>query len=286
MTVYGGYAEVHADLSFPGGNNTGRSYQASIRYDVPMISNQFLRYQSQFGFDFKRTNNAIFFEEIPFSIPSTPFTFSKNVNLTQFIYGWLLQYQTNHQNLDSFIQAYVSPGKWISDQTNSDYESIRPGAKNHWIYANTQITYEYKFSNELLLHLRGIGQISSQNLLPSEQLPLGGYNSVRGYDERQESKDSGALARVEIRSPLWPFFSKNKNNRFQLLAFLDYGWGTNHTPYPGEPKSDWMLGIGPGFRYTLTPYLTARFDWGFKLHNRPFYTGGRSQGHFSVIGSF
>lgn len=286
LSVYGGYAEVHADLDFPGGGNTGRSYQASLRYEVPMLSDQFIRYQSIFGFDFKRTNSAIFFQEIPASLPSTPFTFTKNVNLTQFIYGWQLLYQTNNHNLQWFINGYVSPGKWISDQTNSDYESIRPGAKNHWVYGNTELVYEYKLPKDLFLHLRCMAQLSSQNLLPSEQLPLGGYNSVRGYDERQESKDSGILARIELRSPLWPFIFNDKSNRYQLVGFLDYGWGTNHTTYPSEPKSDWMLGVGPGFRYTWSPYFTVRFDWGFKLHERPFYTGGSSQGHFAAIGSF
>lgn len=286
LTLYGGYAQVHADLDFPGGKNTGRSYQASLRYDIPMFSDQFISYQSRFGFDFKRTNSNVFFQEIPNSSPSTPFTFTKNVNLTQFIYGWQFLYQSNHHNVQWFINGFASPGQWISDQTNSDYESIRPGAKNHWVYGNTELVYEYKFPCELFLRTRWIGQVSSQNLIPSEQLPLGGYNSVRGYDERQESKDSGVLASIELRSPLWPLIWKNKSSRFQLLAFLDYGWGTNHTPFPGEPKSDWMMGVGPGFRYTFGANLTARFDWGFKLHERSFYTGGSSQAHFSVIGSF
>lgn len=286
LSVYGGYAVVHADLSFPGGHNTGRSYQASLRYDIPMISDQFIRYQSRFGFDFKRTNSNIFFQEIIDSDPSTPFVFTKNVNLTQLIYGQQFMYQSNHHNVEWFISGFYSPGRWISDQSNADYASIRPGAKNNWIYGNTELIYEYKFPCELLLHTRFVGQIASGNLIPSEQLPLGGYQSVRGYDERQESKDSGVLASIELRSPLWPFFWNHKSNRFQLLAFLDYGFGANHTPFPKEPKSDWMMGVGPGFRYTFGPYLTARFDWGFKLHQRSFYTGGASQGHFSVIGSF
>lgn len=286
LNLYGGYAEVHAHLEFPGGRNTGRSYQASVRYDVPMVSDQFLRFQSQFGFDFKRTNSAIFFQEVVLSEPVTPFLFTKNVNLTQFTYGIQLLYQTNRHNIEWITNGFWSPGKWVSDQSDRDYESIRPGAKNHWVYAITEFVYEYKAPSEILLHFRWIGQISSQNLLPSEQLPLGGYNSVRGYDERQENKDSGVLARMEIRSPLWPFFWRTPENRFQILGFIDYGWGVDRTPYPEQPRVDWMLGVGPGIRYTYSPYITGRFDWGFKLHSKPFYTGGSSEGHFSVIGSF
>jgi len=286
LNLYGGYAEVHANLEFPGGKNTGRSYQASFRYDIPMLSDQFLRFQSQFGFDFKRTNSAIFFQEIVFSDPETPFLFTKNVNLTQISYGLQLAYQTNRHNIEWVANVYCSPGRWISDQSNSDYESIRPGAKNRWVYGSTEFVYEYRAPSEILLHFRFIGQLSSQNLLPSEQLPLGGYNSVRGYDERQENKDSGILTRMEMRSPLWPCFPNKPKSRFQLLGFVDYGWGVDRTAYPEEPRVDWMLGIGPGIRYTYSPYLTGRFDWGFKLHKRPFYTGGSSESHFSIIGSF
>jgi len=286
LNVYGGYSVIHADLDFPAGKNTGRSYQASLRYDVPMHSDQFLRYKSRFGFDFKRTNSALFFEEIPFSIPTTPFTFQKNVNLTQLMYGWEILCQKNRFNIEWHLEGYWSPGKWIADQTNADYESIRPGAKNHWVYGRTQLIYEQKIFAGMLARFRVDGQLSSQNLLPSEQLPLGGYNSVRGYDERQESKDSGVLASFELRTPLWPMWWKKKENKWQLLGFIDYGWGTNHTPLPGEPKKDWMLGVGPGFRYTFTPYMTARVDWGWKLHRRAFYTGGESQVHFSIVGSY
>jgi hemolysin activation/secretion protein len=125
-----------------------------------------------------------------------------------------------------------------------------------------------------------------QSLLPSEQIGLGGYNSVRGYDERQETLDSGVLASYELRGPLWPLGWSKQSARWQLLGFVDYGWGTDHTAVIGLPKQDWMLGIGPGLRYTFTPYMTTRLDWGFKMHHRPLYTGGNSELHFSVIGSY
>lgn len=293
LNLYGGYATVKpdnlgivTDTETFHTTSTGRSYQASLRYNMPMYSDQFIRTESILGFDFKRTNNALFFEEIPFSIPSTPFSFTKNVNLTQLVYGFDLFCMGNRFNIEWEMDLFWSPGRWISDQTDRDYESIRPGAKNHWVYGKTRFLYEQRWPLHLLSSVRIVGQLSSQNLLPSEQLGLGGYESVRGYDERQETKDSGVLASFELRSPIVPKTGKRNWIALEVLAFVDYGWGTNHTPLPLEPKNDWMLGVGPGIRATINSYFTARFDWGFKLHKRSFYTGGSSQGYFALIGAY
>lgn len=40
------------------------------------------------------------------------------------------------------------------------------------------------------------GQLASTNLLPSEQMGLGGYNSVRGYLERQVNVDNGLIVNL------------------------------------------------------------------------------------------
>jgi hypothetical protein len=37
----------------------------------------------------------------------------------------------------------------------------------------------------------------------------------------------------------------------------------------GEKYSEWLLGIGPGIRYEFNPYISARFDFGFKFHKVP-----------------
>ncbi len=54
----------------------------------------------------------------------------------------------------------------------------------------------------------------------------------------------------------------------QFLAFVDYGYGRNHNAIVQEPSPDFLIGAGPGLRYTLDPYVAVRLDWGFKLHEQ------------------
>lgn len=135
------------------------------------------------------------------------------------------------------------------------------------------------------LSLLAKGQISSQNLLPSEQFGLGGYDTVRGYDQREVNKDGAILASAEARSPALPVV-KPWNDAVQFLIFLDYGWGSDHNAIPGQRKTDYLLGTGPGIRYTIEPYLTARLDWGIKLHKKANFGGGNTMIHFNITASY
>lgn len=281
--VFGGVSWVNPDLGGPSMKSHGFSAQASGRYTFPLLLSINLRQELTIGFDFKRMNNTVeFTDDFP--------TFGKNVNLTQFVFEYAGIYEKHSLRLDFEGAIYYSPGRWISDQTNSDYDSLRPDAKNHWVYAQAAFSYLQRIPKSFSYYFLFEGQISSQNLLPSEQFGLGGYDTVRGYDQREVSTENGFLIRQELRSPALPVWSNLKSfkraDAIQFLVFLDYGYGRYKKRIPGIPKVQNLVGIGPGIRYTLEPYLTARIDWGIKLHKKAMYGGGSSMVHFSVTGSF
>ena len=131
---------------------------------------------------------------------------------------------------------------------------------------------------------------SSQSLLPSEQLGIGGYDSVRGYEERQFNADTGIVASLEFRSPAFPVFSSKKsskaNDSLLFLGFIDYGYGRNHTPpFPGQ-KHQFLASIGPGLRYQAANSISVRCDWGIRLHNRAGFPGGTNLFHFGAVASY
>ena len=284
LDVYGGYSEVHPKIHRPIRRNKGWSAQASLRYTIPLRVYRYLEHEIDMGFDFKRMNNTFeFTEDLPL--------FGRNVNLTQFILGYTGNYERNTYRLDFDGDIYWSPGQWLADQTNNDYESLRPDAKNHWVYFRGSFVYLQRLPKSFSLSLLARGQISSQNLLPSEQFGLGGYDTVRGYDQREVNKDGAILLSAEARSPALPLLKYIKSqwkipDRIQFLIFLDYGWGANHNALPGEPKSEYLLGTGPGIRYTIEPYLSARLDWGIKLHKKAQYGGGNTMINFAIIASY
>ncbi len=282
LNVYGGYSSVYADLPFPGMKNHGHSYQVSARYILPITPSDRLNHEMGFGFDFKRTNNTIeFSEDFPVVGP--------NVNLSQFTLRYGGDFGKNEWQIAFDGELFFSPGDLLGDESNADYSALRPEAKNHWLYAKALFKFFQRLPQSFALSLIARGQISSQNLLPSEQIGLGGFDSVRGYDERELNYDGGIILNGEILTPTFRLFSnlweKLPRDTLQFLGFVDFGYGGNHNAIPGEKKRDYLIGIGPGMRYLIDPWITARLDLGIKLHHESTFSGGNAMWYFSFTGS-
>ncbi len=279
LTFYGGYSAIHASLPFPSTSNHGSSWQASGRYTIPLVAGAQYYHDCTVGADFKRTNNTV-------SYSATFENIAQPVNLSQFMARYSGSLDHRAFRIDFDAQLFWSPGPWLGDMSDADYNRLRPDAKNQWVYLRGILRYLYRFSNGWCCELWGTAQVSSQNLLPSEQLGIGGYDTVRGYEERQLNYDGGIILNGEIRSPALSLIGRKINkvgkDALQFLLFLDYGYGRDHNIVSGAPIGDYLLGTGPGVRYTLNPWLTARLDWGIKLHRQAIFTGGETMVHFAL----
>ncbi len=285
LDFFGGVSWVHPHITSEHVKKShGYSGQASGRYTVPWKVKRLYEQESQFGFDYKRMNNTVEFL-------TTPQFFGNFVNVTQFMTGYASSYENHNLRIEFDIDLFWSPGKMVADQSNKDFEGLRPGGKNHWVYTRGSFDIIQKLPQDCSISVLLRGQWSSQNLLPSEQFGLGGFDTVRGYEERQLSTDNAVLGSVEFRTAGYHLMKhtrklKKVQDALQFLAFFDYGYGRNHTPIPGEWKHQYLMGAGPGVRYVIDPYLSLRFDWGFKLHNHEGFGFGESMLHFGVIASY
>ena len=119
------------------------------------------------------------------------------------------------------------------------------------------------------------GQITSDVLIPTEKLSLGGYNTVRGYHSRGYLGDSGAYGTFELRTPILvdtcaSLFSdregKSPFDRIQGVLFTDYGY-TRYNDLPsGYDDDEWLWSVGFGLRSAVTKYCQARLDVGIPCH--------------------
>jgi hemolysin activation/secretion protein len=81
-------------------------------------------------------------------------------------------------------------------------------------------------------------QLSAQPLLSMEQFAIGGHASVRGYRENQMVRDSGVVASIEAKYPL--FVDAAGRPRLRVGPFVDFGSGWNRdrpTPHPRSLSS-------------------------------------------------
>jgi len=273
LNIYGGYAHIDAPFSVPNIEDTmfrthGFSLQASMRYDIPLKGRLNFLHELRWGFDFKRTNNNL-------DLGGVPVISENNVNLTQLMLSYNLGYEIKPLSLSFEIEGFYSPGQWVSDQTDADYASLRPFAKNHYTYVRTAFTLIYRFYKEWSFHHYFRGQMASRNLLPSEEYGLGGMTTVRGYKERIINGDNAFIYNAEVRTPPISLFnplvgSKKLQDAFQFLLFYDYGLAGVKQTAPLQKKTEYLMSIGPGIRYNVIPYLTFRADWGFQLHTLDF----------------
>lgn len=282
LNVYGGYATIETKTSGAIQHNHGESVQASFRYTLPTVFRNHIDFIWGLGYDFKRTNNTLQFSE-DLTI------FGRNVNLTQAVGTLQTVWQTQVSTVRFMGNVFWSFGPWLPDQSNSDYNSLRPGARNEWIYGTALLGYDQKLGGGFLLSLLGRAQGSSTPLLPSEQIGIGGYDTVRGYDEREFTADSGVIANAALYTPSFPVLGliwKKIPDSLRFLVFFDYGRGLNIDPIPQTSKDDDLMSVGPGIRYTISSYLQGRLDWGFKLHRSAQLGQDPGLLHFSLIVSY
>ena len=262
--LFGGYSNVHA-LPVDGlAQSHGFTVQGSMRCNIPIESKDpdFLQ-DFIYGFDFKRMNTTTEFTALV-----TPRR--HNVNLTQIALGYLGSLDTERFDMSVELNAFYSPGKWLGDQSAADYSQLRPNTRPTYGYITTKLAGSYLMESDFTISGMVQSQWSPRNLMPSEQISLGGHNTVRGYDEGYVSTDMAFLASAELKTPSIRLIRSKRpfwKDSFQLLAFVDYALGTNHHTSPGVPKKKWLLSVGPGMRYNISTRFSVRFDWGMRLHD-------------------
>ncbi|NGX46338.1 MAG: Heme/hemopexin transporter protein HuxB [Chlamydiae bacterium] len=295
ILLWGGYAVVEPDIpGFP--KNKGHDFQGSARYAIPFGETYYGKVQeTRFGFDFKNYDNNLIYEGDLEEVDVVTGT----INLTQFVLGYAWASENAKAKFAFDIDLYGSPVRILSNQTDADYDELSAGADVRYIYGRTTMGATWYLPAKYEISALGRLQIASGALLPSEQFGLGGYDTVRGYDERIVNIDNALCLNFEFRfrpfSLLRFFGACCPQDYFTFLAFWDYGLGipwerkfkldlANNEPV--LPPTEWLMSVGPGIRYVITNYLSARADWGVKLHRTTFDDGSRSQFNLGFVISY
>lgn len=282
LSFFGGYATANPDIDpFFAESKTS---QMSGRYTNPQwwaIGGWLSQFNFDIGYDYKTLNSNLFFGED--NLPVT----ANTVWINQFVGGIQCASNGNSYRAQTGFELFWSPGQLMDNQSDADYNSLRPGATAHYFYGKIAASYEVLLPYCACFWVQGRLQLANANLLASEQFSLGGYNTVRGYNERIVNGDNAYCLNLELRTH--PFhvinYRKLSQDSLVLLTFLDLGQAWDHEQIPGFPKSQFLAGIGCGLRYHVGPNCAVRIDFGYPLHEVQGETlNGRI--HFSAILSY
>lgn len=283
LSVQGGWskseAKINRDLINPGVN-----WQVGLRYGARLPTVGPYRHEGQVGLDFKQSSDEIRFQ-------------GKKTSGTVFdIAQFALQYSGGLSDrwggVDFGLSGFFSPGHLTTRNTSNEFTNARIGTDPQYIYGNLRLQRIWNLPKEVTIVNRIVGQVSTSRLQDTEQLLLGGYNSVRGYDDRLVASDEGLQLNVELRSPdfmLGRIYGDDRyESRLQFLAFYDFGWAYNKDKFPNEEKRTYLESVGGGVRYRMGTHVNVRFDYGHQLRILDGGIGGGDHGriHLGVLVSF
>jgi hemolysin activation/secretion protein len=285
LSFFGSYVDTKATLPALFGL-AGRSYQISGRYNVPLPTVSLSRFvykeSVEAGFDYKYNKNSLEF--------GNAVAANTLYDIDQFVLAYNGAETDPYGRTTVDENLYLSPGDFGGNNNDAAFNAAHAYAASDYAYNTVVLERLTKLPGDWSLILRGTVQSSNSNLPPSEQLGLGGYDSVRGYDEREVNTDDGFIFTTEVRSPTISVgdlagYAPLKD-QLQFLGFWDYGDGSNHTPLPGETSEIPLSAVGVGLRYTINTYLSVRYDYAFQLLRTGFDDDHGSRSDIGVVLSY
>lgn len=279
LAVFGSYVTSHADTPNPLIELKGKSFQVSGRYTIPLMSFDPYKHEFTVGADFKQSNNNLEFGGAR--------VFNTTTDIAQCVLDYSSSVKDPFGKTTFDASLFYSPGDLTRRNRALDFQAARNLATPNYKYARFSLEHLTRLPWDFTWTIKAGYQVADGNLLGSEQMGLGGYSTIRGYDEREANGDGGYLVSTEIRTPpisLAPLVNSSfVKDQFQFLGFFDYGTTENHTLLLGEDPHIQLASIGPGIRYSISPYLSLRFDYGWQLYNTGLNSRNNSRGHLGIV---
>jgi hemolysin activation/secretion protein len=275
VELFGVYAQStpRLDNSF---NQTGVSAQFSARYDrrLPFVDGW--QQQLQFGYDFKRSNNDLEFGGLQ--------VFNANTHVHQFLVSYDATKSDALGQTHGNVAFVGSPGRLDGNNSDEAFQTTRNGATARYGYVQLLAQRDLTIGAGFTLMARGHFQWTPNTLLPSEEMGLGGDDTLRGYEPYSVQGDRGWNLQTELRTPAFAFFG-NDGPAFQPFAFVDAGHVWNKIDQPGEVQAGMLSSVGVGVRFQWSRFVNARVTYGQPLRAVPGGSKAPMAQVFVVIGS-
>ena len=280
----------------------GEDFSMAVRYSGRLPSTRKFDEHYEVGFEFKSSSNNLAFEALP-SLNAL-LGGHGTTEIAQFVFEYDATERDDYGQTELSNTLVWSPGGLTGGNNTPVFvaQTADPAIKDHYVYDHIVLSRvsglplggdtakSLGWFGGVTAVTKFVAQISSGNLLPSEQLGAGGAASVRGYDERAANGAEGVLFSQEFRTPA---FSLAKmllntdspwNDQTQLGVFYDYGRVFDKNQVPGEPSSIDLSSVGMGFHLLAGPDQNVRIDldYGFQLHKLPFANSDSQYGHIAV----
>ena len=256
----------------------GRGTSAGFRVLIPLGSTSSFSHSLSIGWDYKKYYELDTFTTTK-QVTSAPVTYYPVSAL--YAADWTgarsttslsLGLEFGLPNLGSDLQAF----------DNKAYGAI-PG----FSIARATLTREQDFKHDIQLWASLTGQLTNDPLVSSEQIAMGGVDSVRGYLEAETLGDSGAFLQTELRSPsVAKYLGKTPVKSWRFHLFSDMGVVSLTKAQVDQRSSYGLSSAGIGSRVNLWGYLNGVLQDAQTFNNGPNTKAGTNRVLFRVYGEF
>jgi hemolysin activation/secretion protein len=187
------------------------------------------------------------------------------------------------------LSFYVSAARNIPGGTDGDdkaFAAVRPSADASYSIVRSGFTYARAFSGDWQMRLRLDGQYTDDALVPGEQFGIGGWNSVRGFFEREIAADYGYAGSVELYTPELAPRQGFAQGNLRALVFYDAGTVYLNHPTAGEIEHQSISSAGVGVRLGFKKNVAVRLDGASVIDEGGSQHKGDWMIHFGVLVSF
>jgi hemolysin activation/secretion protein len=222
-------------------------------------------------------------------------SFSTPVTYVPVVAGYAATWQGEGNLIQ--LNATITAGMRGFGSDPNEFDAKRFKAMANFITLRSDVSYTHDLPGGGQLFLKGQGQLSDQPLVSSEQLSLGGLDTVRGYLESEVLGDYGGSATVELRSPNLamqpakdPKGGEAKKvdpmDDWTVFAFGDAGRARIWDPLPEQQEQFDLASYGIGTRFKFLKYGNGMVLLGVPLISQQVTVANKSRVSFRFWGEF
>ena len=197
------------------------------------------------------------------------------------------------------LNAQITSGLRGIGSTPEDFDVKRFKATGSFITLHADVAHTQDLPGGVQLFGKLQGQAADQPLVSSEQLSLGGQDTVRGYLESEVLGDYGVAGTLELRSPnIAPYIEQklesplgtpikfNVFDDWRFFAFTDGGHARIHLPLPDQHSRFDLASYGVGMRMKTLRHFNSIVFVGVPVVSQQVTVANHPRFSFRIWGEF
>lgn len=204
------------------------------------------------------------------------------------------------ENFTTQFNASVTYNLRTLSSSAADFDAKRYFASPSFTHFNADVSHTQELPEGFQLWGKVQSQVADGPLVSSEQISVGGMDTVRGYLESETLGDDGVVGNFEVRSPdIGSWLQKQMKdetgqgaprfttfNEWRLFGFADAGHANVQRPLPNQISSFDLWSYGVGSRFKVFSTINGVVVLSVPMKDQAYTRAGDPRFNFRVWGEF